>query len=233
VVLFLKRDQKDKGFIPQEVLFMKETWKWFYEEKAQQTIKALKKHRFQADYFESQKKVGEWILEEAQDATLIGVGGSITVRGLGVLETLEQQGKTIFDHYRFSKPMEAVDAKRSQLTCDLFLSGANAITESGEIVNMDSSGNRVAAMAFGPKRVIVVAGINKLVSDIHQAFQRIRETVVPVNAKRLGLKTPCAETGKCSDCDAPQRICNVSMVLHRKPSLSDITVAIVGEPLGI
>ena len=212
---------------------MKETWKWFYQEKVERAIKALKGHKFQAEYFESQKKAAEWILQKAHEATLIGVGGSSTVRGLGVLEVLEQQGKTVFDHYRFSKPMEAVEAKRSQLTCDLFLSGANAITESGEIVNMDSSGNRVAAMTFGPKKVIVVAGINKLVSDIPQAFLRIREMVAPVNAKRLGLKTPCAETGKCSDCDVPQRICNVSMVLYRKPSLSDISVAIVGEQLGI
>jgi len=212
---------------------MKEPLKWFYQKKAEQTVKALKRHKFQAEYFESREEAAEWILQKAHKAATIGVGGSATVRGLGVLEVLEQQGKTFFDHYRFSKPMLAVDAKRSQLTSDLFLSSANAITESGEIVNMDSSGNRVAAMTFGPKSVIVVAGINKLVSDIPQAFHRIREIVAPVNAKRLGLKTPCAETGKCSDCDSPQRICNVSMVLYCKPSLSDISVVIVGEELGI
>ena len=137
---------------------MKETWKWFYQEKVERAIKALKGHKFQAEYFESQKKAAEWILQEAHEATLIGVGGSTTVRGLGILEVLEQQGKTVFDHYSFSKPMEAVEAKRSQLTCDLFLSSANAITESGEIVNMDSSGNRVAAMTFGPNKQDLVNG---------------------------------------------------------------------------
>lgn len=211
---------------------MEERARWFNERKGERTIRMLKSHGFRADYLSSRQQASEWILKEAQDASFVGVGGSVTLRELGVLETLEQQGKTLFDHWKAADTQESLRMRRTQLTCDLFLSGANAITESGEIVNMDGAGNRIAAMTFGPQKVIIVAGINKVVADIHQAYRRIREVAAPLNAYRLGLKTPCAKTGQCTDCDSPQRICNASLVLHRKPPLTDIAVILVGESLG-
>ncbi len=207
-------------------------WEWFHEQRAERALKALKAHGFRADYFQSKQEAAEWVLGEAKEASFIGVGGSLSVRELGVVEALEHQGKTVFDDWKVSDPKEVLRVRRAQLTCDLFLTSANAVTESGEIVNMDGVGNRVAAMSFGPRRVIVVAGLNKLVADLPQAFRRIREVAAPLNARRLGFKTPCAKTGQCTDCDAPQRICNVSMVLHRRPSLMDMAVALVGEAMG-
>jgi L-lactate utilization protein LutB len=211
---------------------MEDSWNWYKEKRAERTIKGLRSRGFQAEYFDSRQEASQWILDEAKDASFIGVGGSTTVRALGVLDALEEQGKTIFDHWKVSDPQEALRIRRAQLTCDLFLSSANAITESGEIVNMDGTGNRIAALAFGPRKVIIVAGINKIVNDIEQANRRIYEVASPLNAHRLGYKTPCVKTGQCSDCDSPQRICNATLVLHRKPSLVNMAVVLIGERLG-
>ncbi len=211
---------------------MEESIRWLQEKRIQKTLKALRGRGFRAHYFSAPTSAAQWVLEEARDATFIGVGGSVTVRELGVVEVLQEQGKTLFDHWQVEDPHEALKVRRSQLTCDLFLSGINAVTESGEIVNMDGSGNRVAAMAFGPRKVILVGGINKLVSNLDEAYRRIRRIAAPVNAHRLGLKTPCAKGGECTDCDSPQRICNVSLVLHRRPIFSDVAVVLIGRSMG-
>jgi hypothetical protein len=149
-----------------------------------------------------------------------------------VVETLQKQGKSILDHWAVSNPEEALRVKRAQLTCDVFLSGANAITETGQIVNMDGGGNRVAALAFGPGKVIIVAGVNKIVPDIETAHRRIREVAAPMNAYRLGFETPCAKSGVCIDCNTPHRICNALLVLYHKPLFSEVSVVLIGESLG-
>jgi hypothetical protein len=115
----------------------------------------------------------------------------------------------------------------------VFLASSNAVTEDGKLYNIDGTGNRVAAMTFGPKKVILVCGINKIVKDIDDAHRRAKERAAPMNARRLNTKTPCAETGECADCSSPQRICNVYTALVKKPSRTDITVLLVGEPLGL
>lgn len=211
---------------------MNELYRWWNEKRMERVIKALRSHGFRTEYFDDQKLAVEWVLEEAREATYIGVGGSLTVRELGLVEALEKQGKTVFDHWKTTEPQEALKVRRAQLTSDLFLSGANAVTESGEIINMDASGNRIAALSFGPRRVIILAGINKLVDDIQQAYRRIQDVAAPINAQRLGLKTPCVKIGRCTDCDSPQRICNASLVLHRRPAGTDMAVVLIGQTLG-
>jgi hypothetical protein len=122
---------------------------------------------------------------------------------------------------------------RRQLTCDLFLSGTNALTLSGELVNIDATGNRVAAMFFGPRKVIVVAGRNKLVDGtVHDAIQRVKNRATPPNSRRLNFKTPCASTGFCSDCNSPDRLCRVTTVIDRKPRFTDVRVLVVNADLG-
>ena len=199
---------------------------------AERTVKALKANGFHAEYFPTKEDAAERILEETRNETFIGAGGSNTIRELGILDVLEQQGKTIFDHWKEDDPKDALRVRRSQLTCDLFLCGANAITEAGEIVNTDSVGNRVGAMSFGPRKVIIVAGVNKIVEDIPEAFRRIQRIAAPCNAHRMGLKTSCAKTGRCDKCDSSQRICNISVILHRKPPHTDIRIVLIGESLG-
>jgi hypothetical protein len=127
-----------------------------------------------------------------------------------------------------------VEIMKRQLTCDLFLSGTNAATLDGCLVNIDGNGNRVAAMIYGPSKVIVVVGRNKIVEgDIGDAIKRVKDKASPPNAMRLGKKTPCATTGFCCDCDSPQRICHVTTIIDSKPSQTDFHVLVVNEDMGL
>jgi hypothetical protein len=129
---------------------------------------------------------------------------------------------------------ERLAIMRRQLTCDLFLTGTNALTLSGFLVNIDATGNRVGSMLFGPRKVIVVAGRNKLVDgDIGAAIRRVKESASPPNANRLNYATPCAKTGFCSDCNSPDRICRITTVIDRKPRLTDLRVLVVNEDMGL
>lgn len=118
------------------------------------------------------------------------------------------------------------------MASDLFLSSANAVTLNGELVNIDGIGNRVNSTTFGPGKVILVAGYNKIVEDVQEGIKRIKNVAAPLNARRLNIDVPCAKVGKCVDCNSPNRICRVLVILERKPSLTDIFVILVGEELG-
>jgi hypothetical protein len=144
-------------------------------------------------------------------------------------------GKEILNHGLSGlTPEERMTIMRRQLTCDLFLTGTNAVTLSGWLVNIDGNGNRVAAMFFGPKKVIVVAGRNKIVDgDLQDAIDRIKNWASPPNAKRLNYNTPCAKTGFCSNCNSPERICRVTTIIDRKPRVMDIRVLVVNEDMGL
>jgi len=158
----------------------------------------------------------------------------MSIVGMGVEARLQNLGKQILNHAHPSLSRdEKLEVMRSQLTCDLFLSGCNALTLSGELVNIDGVGNRVASMIFGPRKVIVVAGRNKLVDGgIQEAITRIKNHATPPNAKRLNYNTPCARTGFCSDCNSPDRICRATSIIDRKPRLTDFHVLVVNAELG-
>ena len=149
------------------------------------------------------------------------------------MEELKAKGKTIHDHWQkdLSKE-EDLDIRLNQGRCDCFFCSANAISITGEVVNVDGIGNRTNAMCFGPKKVVVIAGMNKVTQDLESALKRVRDIAGPMRAKSLGMDTPCAETGICNDCNSPQRICRITTILHRKPMLTDITVILVNEALG-
>jgi len=119
------------------------------------------------------------------------------------------------------------------LLSDVFLISTNAITEEGHLFNIDATGNRVSAMVFGPSKVIAVAGINKIVKNLDEAFMKVQERTAPINAKRLKKATPCVNSGKCEDCESPERICNIGVIIYKKPKLTDLHVVLIGENLGI
>ncbi len=197
------------------------------------TVAAFKKHDFDARPFQSKEDVAQFIMAAAADCKTVGIAGTHTVRALGVLPMLEQAGKTLYDHWKFQPGTpEELDCRKKQMTCDLFLSSANAVTMTGEIVNRDGCGNRINAMTFGPGKVIIVVGRNKITTDLDAAFERIEFTAAPIRAISLNRKTPCASAGLCMDCDSPQRICRITSVIHRKPMMTNITVAIIDEELG-
>lgn len=207
---------------------------WTHEQKCLKAVESLGKHGFTALYCSTPQDAAEYIIAGAADAVTVGFGGSMSIVSLGVEQLLREQGKEILNH---SSPGLSTDEKfvilRRQLTCDLFLSGCNALTLNGELVNIDATGNRVGAMLFGPRKVIVVAGRNKLVDGTpHDAIERVKAWATPPNAKRLNFKTPCSATGFCSDCNSPDRLCRVTAIIDRKPRFTDIHVLVVNAELG-
>ncbi|TYP52440.1 lactate utilization protein [Thermosediminibacter litoriperuensis] len=213
--------------------FTQDLLSWTHEQKCQKAVESLKKRGFTAVYCKTKQEAVDYIIKEAGEASTIGFGGSMSVTDLKIADTLREMGKELLIHGAPGlSPEERLAVMRRQLTCDLFLTGTNALTLTGCLVNTDGTGNRAASMFFGPKKVIVVAGRNKLVSDTEEALRRIKMYAAPTNAKRLQCETPCARTGFCADCDSPDRICRITTILERKPRLTDIHVLVVNEDLG-
>lgn len=206
---------------------------WYLKERALKVVKALQKHGFDAAFAETKEEARERVLQMVPTGATVGCGGSITIRELGVPATLKERGHRMFDHWQPGLTAEQVlDIRRAQLTCDVFLTSANALTADGEIVSCDGAGNRVCAMTFGPKKVIIAIGVNKIVNTLQDALRRTRETAAPQALKDIGLNVPCEVTGSCQDCDSPRRGCRVTLILERKPLATDVTVLVIGQSLG-
>jgi L-lactate utilization protein LutB len=206
---------------------------WLWGKTAERCVKNLKKNGFDAHFFENAEEAKDRILEIVSDYKTFGFGGSDTTRSIGVKEQLEARGKTIYDHWQKGLSREEDLAIRlNQVRSECFFCSANAISATGEIVNVDGIGNRTNGMTFGPAKVVIVAGMNKVTPDLDSALRRVREIAAPMRAKSLGMQTPCAETGICSDCNAPQRICRITTILHRKPMLTDVKVVLINQSLG-
>lgn len=204
-----------------------------YSKRCHLALTALKANGFKVIYVDNSKEALDKVMSLIPKEAKVGIGGSVTVREVGLVKTLEKQGHTIFAHWDQSlKLKEKLEMRKKALTSEVYLTSSNAITLQGQLLNIDGTGNRVAAMIFGPKKVIIIVGANKLVDTLDEAFARIRNVSSPLNAKRLNLKTPCALTGKCTDCNSPDRMCNITVILEKRPKLSDITVVLVGEDLG-
>jgi hypothetical protein len=208
---------------------------WAYAKKCEQAVTGLKKNGFNALYCQNSGEVFHYILNEAGEAQSVGFGGSLSVAELKLSDKLKGMGKELLNHQLPDlTPEEKLAICRRQLTCDLFLTSSNAVTLAGQLVNIDGNGNRAAAMFFGPKKVIVVVGRNKLVDgSVEEAVKRVKSYASPPNAKRLNLSTPCAITGSCSNCDSPQRICRVTTIIEKKPRNTDIRVLVVNEDMGL
>ena len=208
--------------------------RWTHEQKCRKAVASLEKNGFTALYCETPEDAAQYIVAGAADAGTIGFGGSMSVVSLGVEQILREQGKEILNHaFPGLSREERVAVMRRQLTCDLFLSGSNALTLNGELVNIDATGNRVASMIFGPRTVMVVVGRNKLVEGtIQDAIDRVKNRATPPNAKRLSFNTPCSVSGSCSNCNSPDRICRATTIIDRKPRMTNFHVLVVNAELG-
>jgi hypothetical protein len=206
---------------------------WWVEEKAKKVIEKLVAHDFRAIYVKTKEEAAEEVWKQITPNQRIGVGGSLTIRELGILEKLEAQGNTVYNHWKPGLSKEDnLGMRKSQMTSDLFLSSTNAVTLNGELVNIDGIGNRVNSINFGPGRVILVAGYNKIVEDVQEGINRIKNVAAPLNARRLNMDIPCAKVGKCVDCNSPNRICRIIVIHERRPQLTDFLIILVGEELG-
>jgi L-lactate utilization protein LutB len=206
---------------------------WYNKTLGERTRDTLRKNGFIAEYFEGRAEAMQYITGHFTKDIRIGFGGSVTTTELGLKEAAHHRGAVVIDHH---KPEASVEERflimREQLVSDLFISSSNAVTEKGEIVNVDHVGNRVASLIFGPRKTMVVIGVNKIVADLDEAWARIARNASPKNNKRLGRDNPCAKTGYCVECQNDTRICRSYTVIRKKPAMSDFHVVIIGEKLG-
>lgn len=190
----------------------------------------MKKRGFDAYYVSTAEEAKAKALELIPEGSVVSWGGSVTIDQIGLKEAVLEKFPVI-NRDAAQSPEERVELMRQALTCDVFLMSANAITEDGQLMNIDGNGNRVAALCFGPKEVIVVAGMNKVVCSLDDAWERARNYAAPVNAQRFSLETPCSKTGMCADCKSKQNICS-HFVVTRTGKNNRIKVILVGEELG-
>jgi L-lactate utilization protein LutB len=195
-------------------------------------VKALKARHFEACYCtdieEAKQKLIEWIPQE----DTVAWGGSQTLAEIGAQEMLRDRGQVLIDRDTAKTSEERNTLMRQALTADTFLMSSNAITEDGQLVNMDGNGNRAAALVYGPRQVIVVAGLNKVAKDLDAAIARVRGTAAPTNAQRFPVNTPCKITGVCADCKSPDCICANMVITRLSKPAGKIKVILVGEELG-
>jgi len=197
-------------------------------------VKALKARSFDAYYFDEPSEAQEKIISLIPKDHQVSWGGSKTLSDLGIQEKLEKMGYNVLDRDKAPSPQERHEAMRRSLLCDTFLSGTNAISEDGQLVNIDGNGNRVAAMIYGPKQVIVAAGMNKIAITLEDALIRARTIAAPLNIVRFpNLKTPCSETGSCADCLSSDTICSFFVTTRFCKPAGRIKVILIGKDLGL
>ena len=199
----------------------------------------LKRNRFKVILAKNGEDARRAALELIPLHSTIGVANSVTVRQIGLLESLKQRGDTLVDPISMIYDLKnefdekkMVGLMRKSLDTDVFVSGTNAVTRDGKLVNIDGTGNRVAGIIWARGKVLVFISRNKVANDVDQAIQRIK-MIVPILAKQRQLALPCAKAGECIDCFVPQRACNITMILDKCPGRTDLTVILIDEDLGI
>ena len=188
-----------------------------------------------ADDLEAAHRLLVETLLPTSGARTVSFGGSLTVMKSGVYDTLKsrQDLKVIDTIDPKVSPEEKIERRRQALLVDLFITGTNAVTETGQLVNLDMIGNRVGALTFGPKKVVLLVGRNKVVPDLEAAVERIKNYAAPTNTMRLDMKTPCVKTGQCEDCKAPARICNTWTITEKAYPKGRISIVLVNADAGL
>lgn len=195
------------------------------------TVDSLRENGFEVVTFETSEEAKEYILSEIEKDQSVGFGGSVTIRDMGIYDALKERGNEVLWHwYPDDEDKNAV--LRKAVTTDVYMSGINGITQDGRIVNVDGVGNRLAGILFGHDRLFLVAGTNKISRNMDECMTRIHNVSCALNARRLGRKTPCAATGKCTSCSSPDRMCNATLVLERQHMGIPTTVVLINRKLG-
>ncbi|MDR3048229.1 MAG: lactate utilization protein [Elusimicrobiota bacterium] len=200
---------------------------------AQKVVENLKSRKFDAYFVENAKDAVEKAISLIPKGSVVSWGGSMTLVEIGMQERIYKEGFTVIDRDKAKDPQERAELSRKALLSDVYLTSTNAISQDGVLINTDGFGNRVAAMTFGPKSVIVIAGINKICKTLEEAYLRVKNHASPLNAARLSLtKTACASTGFCQDCKSDESVCSFTVQTRMSKVPGRMKVIIVGENLG-
>lgn len=212
---------------------MDKNTKWVIEEKIKRTMINLEKNNMEACLVENEEELIEKVKAIIKKGDTVSVGGSMTLFETGIIDFLRSGEYNFLDRYKEGlKAEEVKEIYRKSFFADAYFVSSNAVTEDGELYNVDGNGNRVAAMIYGPDKVIVIVGINKIVKDLAEAINRNRSCSAPANAKRLNRNTACAKVGYCMDCSSNERICNDYVLIRKQGQKGRIKVIIVNKELG-
>ncbi len=200
------------------------------ERLAERVIKNLKRRNMEAFYCPTAAEAVKKVSDLIADGSSVTWGGSMTIRDMGIPQALKDRGTLeVLDRDEVTDRDEVVKIYERAFTADVYLSSANAISEDGVIVNIDGNGNRVAAITWGPKKVIFIIGMNKVAQTVEAALQRARSTAAPINSARFEIKTPCQVDGVCHNCNSPESICNYVHFLRNSPRGKHIAVSYTHE----
>lgn len=195
-------------------------------------VSRLKRRGFEAYYCAAKEAALRQALSLIPAGDTVSWGGSVSIDEIGLLAAVKQQYKVI-DRDTAKTPEERVQLMRQALLCDTFLMSSNAVSTDGQLVNIDGNGNRCAALLYGPRQVIMIVGLNKVVGSLEAALSRARNIAAPINVQRFsGVNTPCAKTGACADCQSADSICAQIVITRCCKPAGRIKVILVGEPLG-
>lgn len=206
--------------------------KQFYENQARTIIAKLQARKMEGYYCPDKESAKAKVLELiGNDKKVVTYGGSMSLGEAGIYDAVEKAGHELLRRENYTTPEEQAQCYAKQVMSDVYLMSTNAITLDGELINIDGAGNRVACLIYGPKEVIVLAGMNKVVSNVEEGVKRVRNFAAPPNTVRLGIDTPCAKTGQCGDC-LNNTICCQTVITRASRIPNRIKVVLVGEELG-
>lgn len=212
---------------------MTEFEKMYYEKRAEVLVKNLQNRHFEAYYCNDRQEALAKALELIPENALVSWGGAMSAQQIGLIDAVRRGTYRTIDRDKCETAEEREQAMKDALFCDTFLMGANAMSLDGQMVSIDGTGNRIGALVYGPKSVIVIVGMNKVADTLDEAIRRARTVAAPKNKQRFGGGTPCAVTGVCGDCKSEKCICNHIVITRHCRPVGRIKFIIVGEDLGL
>lgn len=204
----------------------------YFDKRAQVLIKNLRSRHFEAYYCANKEEALSKALELIPEGATVGWGGALSAQQIGLMDALNAGNYNAIDRDKATTPEEREQAMKKCLLADVFVTGANALSLDGQMVNIDGNGNRVAAVVYGPDSVVVIAGMNKVVDTLEDAVTRARTVAAPMNKQRFALQTPCEVTGTCANCKSDGCICNQILITRNCKPAGRIKFVLVGEELG-
>ena len=205
----------------------------YYNKRGELLVKNLRSRHYEAYYCETKEAALEKALELIPKGATVGWGGAMSAQQIGLIDAVNNGEYIAIDRDKAPNPQERVKAMKRCLLADVFITGANALSMDGQMVNIDGNGNRVAAIVYGPDSVVVIAGMNKVMDSLEAAVIRARTVAAPMNKQRFALQTPCEIAGTCGDCKSEGCICNQILVTRNSKPAGRIKVVLVGEDLGL